>query len=144
MATVCIEVDENQASAILEALDVYTRLCIGQIEVVGGMIRDETIPKHRMPSSNSERQVADHDALSEIDYHLNQAKRILGYPANGSHGVGHPDVAMSGHRAYEVSKVLAKCLAEYRNPAPDFRGVNYDGLLVRYTRDKAPVASIKK
>jgi hypothetical protein len=51
---------------------------------------------------------------------------------------------MAGRRAYEVSRVLDKVLAEYREPNPSFRGVDYDGLRMRYTQDAMPEVVLSK
>ena len=69
-------------------------------------------------------------------------KSSLRFQQNGSNGIGHPHVAPSTHRAWDVRKVLEKALAEHRNPNPTFRGVNYDGLIVRYTQDPEPTVEI--
>lgn len=69
-------------------------------------------------------------------------KNVLGCPSNGSNGIGHLHIDASAHRAYEVSKVLDQALAYHNDPTPKFKGVNYHGLTVRYTKDVAPIAKI--
>lgn len=140
MKKVILTLTPEQAVAVRDALDLYSRICIGQIEEIGQLVRFGTIPM-RNPA-DMPREMADADRCDEIVRLLNDAKAILGYPISGSNGIGHPHVDASGHRAYEVKKVLAKALAEHRDPAPQFRGVDYDGLTVRYTQDPAPVAEV--
>lgn len=69
-------------------------------------------------------------------------KEVLGLHRSSHLGIGHPHMAMSGRRSYEVKKVLAKTLAELRNPNPSFRSVDYDGLGPRYTSDPEPRAVV--
>lgn len=140
MEKVILTLTPEQAVAVRDALDLYSRICIGQIEEIGQLVRFGTIPM-RNPA-DMPREMADADRCDEIVRLLNDAKAILGYPISGSNGIGHPHVDASGHRAYEIKKVLAKALAEHRDPAPQFRGVDYDGLTVRYTQDPAPVAEV--
>lgn len=52
------------------------------------------------------------------------------------------DCGTAGRRyvAQPVAKVLAQAIAMQSNPDPEFRGVDYGGLTVRYTQDPAPSA----
>lgn len=140
MPNITLTLTLDQAIAVREALDAYTRLCIGQLEIVADLVRNGTIPVARL--FNPERQVASaYQRDLEVQL-MDQAKMALGYPVNGSNGIGHPHVHITGHRAYEVEKALAKVIADYRNPT-GFRGVDHDGLTVRYTQDPAPIATLE-
>jgi phosphoribosylamine-glycine ligase len=90
-----------------------------------------------------ERQLAQRECIDALDTAMLHAKFHLGYPSNGSMGIGHPHVHVTAKRAYEVEKVLDKVLSEHKDPSPKFRGVNYDGLIVRYTNDPEPTASVE-
>lgn len=140
MPTVTLSLTIDQATAVRDALDLYSRICIGQIEEIGDLVRTGVVPMRRDPAQP--REMADVDKCEEVVRLLNAAKDVLGYPLNGSNGVGHPHVDPSGHRAYEVKKALAQALAYHRNPNPSFKGVDYDGIGPRYTQDPAPVAEI--
>lgn len=130
----------EQARAVRDALEIHTRLTIGQMDAITGMVRDGTIPLGgRM--GQGERELASLEQIEQVEALVNQIKSILGYPRNGSNGVGNSHVHPSGHRAYEAMKVLAKAIAVEVNPNPGFRGVDYDGLTVRYTQDPAPTAT---
>lgn len=139
---VTLTLTPDQAHAVSTALDVYMRLCLGQLHIVGEMIRDERIPLFNL--SVMDRQRASLEVCDEIDFNLNNVKRALGYQGGRSLGVGHPHLHQTGIRSYEVMKAMDKVLAEHRNPNPVFRGVNYDGLTVRFTTDPAPVVTIQK
>jgi hypothetical protein len=127
----------DQASAVCDGLDAYTRLCIGQLEEVASLVRHGVIPMAQ-PNNGGERVMASVEVCDQIEDLMMQAKALLGYPRNGSHGIGHRHNCLSGLRAYEVQKALSKVVAEQRNPNPEFRGVAYDGLGPRYTTDPAP------
>jgi|GEM_PF-1197778 len=131
-----------QAEALLSALDTYVCLCLGQIEVTAELVNDATLVA--CASDRQARRPADPDVVDAMRELMYQAKTLLGHPRSGNHGVGHRHVHITGHRAYEILKVLQKVVAEQRNPTPTFRGVNYDGLSVRYTTDPVPFAEVVK
>ncbi len=127
-----------QARAVKDALDTYTRLAIGQIDVVTQLVRFGAIP---VGGKQGERQVASVEQIERVEALVNEIKAVLGYSVGGSNGIGHRHVDASGHRAYEAMKALAKAIAIEANPNPGFRGVDYDGITVRYTADPEPVAT---
>lgn len=129
----------DQAAAVCAGLDAYTRLCIGQLEEVANLVQQGVIPVAQR--GEGPRELARAEVCERIEYLMDEAKRQLGFPANGSNGIGHPHTCEAGRRAYEVQKVLAKEVAVARDPNPQFRGVSYDGLGPRYTTDPAPTAT---
>ena len=141
MTKIQIELTLEQGRAVVDALDAYSRLCIGQLEEVAGLVKHGVIPMAR-PYGDGVRQMAPTEVCRELEDLMATAKQLMGYPITGSNGIGHPDVAASGLRAYEIKKVLDKAISEHVNPNPVFRGVNYDGLGPRYTQDPAPVAVV--
>jgi len=60
--------------------------------------------------------------------------------AAARHGIGHAHAGKSVHRTYEIYKVPT--VASHRDPDPQFKLVDCDGLLVRYTNDPEPAATI--
>lgn len=140
-ATVHLTLTLEQAYAVRDALDLFTRLGIGQLEEVAHLIRLGVIPRCQPPAAP--RVTADGESCQRIDDLLHAVKDELGYSRNGSNGIGHAHVSLAAHRSYEVKKALARALALHRDPNPDFRGVDYDGLLVRYTQDLPPLARIE-
>lgn len=139
---VILEVNQSQAQALCCALDIYSRLCIGQIDAIGSLLRREIIPMGNPYPEVGSRHVASNEVCADVDAKLKEVKRVLGYTDNGSNGIGHSEVHPDGHRAYEIYKVLKKALAENCNPHPEFKGVDYDGLTVRYTQDPKPIAKV--
>lgn len=140
MSKVILEITVEQANALVCALDAYSRLCIGQLDAVTELVNDGTIPLRA--NIAADRCLANRHAVDAVREHIDVAKEYLGYSRNGSNGIGHPHVHITGHRAWEMRKVVERVMALHRDPNPSFRGVNYDGLLVRYTQDPAPVARV--
>lgn len=140
-ALVTVQMNIEQAAAVSKALDVYVRLGIGQLDIVKEMVNQGYIPLRA--ENGDPRQVATFDQVDRFTEVMDSAKSILGYPRSGSNGIGHSHVAKEVHRSYEVAKVMDRAIATYRDPNPKFRGVNYDGLIVRYTTDPAPKAFVE-
>jgi len=140
MARVSISITSEQAYAMRDALDLYSRLCIGQLEEIVRLVERGVIPAAQAAGHNRTNATA--EQIAQAAEHLGRCKDALGYPRNGSNGIGHPHVDASAHRAYEIQKVLAQALANHSNPNPQFKGVDYDGLGPRYTLDPEPVATI--
>jgi hypothetical protein len=134
----------DQAAAVNAALDLFVRIGIGQLEEVADLVRGGFVPMANVTDpKNGARETASVEACNAVHEQMLRVKDLLGYPRNGSHGVRHPANHICSMRAYEVEKVLSKVIAEHRDPSPAFRGVNYDGLLVRYTSDPAPEAVLR-
>ena len=131
----------ESARAVIEALDAYTRVSIGQLHIVAEMVSMGKIAK-ASPEGQTERSFANTDELGRVRDLMDSAKAILEYPANGSHGVGHRHNSQECHYAWEACKVLQKAIAEHDNPDPKYRGVHYDGLIVRYTDGPEPAAVV--
>lgn len=140
-AEVTLKMSLGQARAVSMALDFYNRMCLGQLEEITNLIRTDILPVYNANASG-EPEFADVDRTEQVDMLMNQVKRTLGYSPNASMGIGHRHMHVSGLRAYEVAKVVDQAVANYVNPTPRFKGVHYDGLIVRYTQDPEPSAEI--
>lgn len=141
MSKIVIEVTEEQAGAISKALDLYTRIGIGQFDEVAQLVAFGLVPVRN--TDGLPRQIAIPEQCDEIRALMDRAKRVLGFSSGASNGIGNRDNDISVSRAYEVGKVLNKALAEHNNPSPTFRGVHYDGLGPRYTSDPVPVVTLR-
>lgn len=141
MEKVQLTVTVPQAQAMAKALDLFARLSIGQVGMIAEMVSMQEIPMYAQ--NGSPGRDASAEVCDAVRKKVEEVLRILGYSGFGhSLGVGNEHVPVAGHRAYELSRVLEKVLAEHRNPNPEFRGVNYDGLSLRYTNDPVPVALV--
>ena len=138
--TVRLDLTLAQAAAMSLALECYARLGIGQFEEIANLVSMGTVPC--FTKAAGPRQSASLEQAERIGSLAGAIKHELGYPPNGSHGIGHANNHITVKRAWEIRKVVDKVLAEHRDPNPEFRGVNYDGLVVRYTEDSAPLAAI--
>lgn len=137
MTKFTISVDENQARAISQALDFYTRISLGQFEEIERLIRYGKIPSGCRVSAND---INTKIAIAEkVGGYLKEAKAVLGHSYNGSWGIFSEEVPLTAKRCYEIQKVIDKTVAISHNPDPKFRGVNYDGLWTRLTDDPAPI-----
>jgi len=132
------EVSLLQACAIRQATDLFIRIGLGQLTEIVYLLRDGIVrPTEEILSGLGDRVP---DAL--LNRELQLAKAALGHPSNGSYGVGNRNVPLVAHRAYEIHKAIARTLAVHADPNPAFKGVDYDGVMVRYTSDPAPVTVV--
>jgi hypothetical protein len=146
MSKVSIVLEPEQAKAVEKALDVYLRLCIGQFDILTELVRDGIIPDGGFRGVSSgkigPRNPASRETCLDFADHIKSLKSLMGYPSNGSNGIGHPHIHDSARRCYEIVKVLTRSLAIQRDPNPKFCGVNYDGLILRLTSDPEPVVLV--
>jgi len=140
MTTINLAMTTEQAQAVNDALDFYSRICTGQFEEIVALARFGVISQRT--TADSERKLTTPEINERMLAIVNILKEEVGQPQNGSFGIGHPHVHLSGKRAWEARKALAKVLAELRDPNPSFKGVNYDGNLVRYTDDPEPLVTV--
>jgi hypothetical protein len=126
-----------QARAMVEALDIYMRLGLGQVQMVAEMVADGSIP-----IKSGSLKVPEMDVIHNVTALCNEIRRELGFQPGESYSVGNRAVSDKAHRAYEIEKVVKKVLAMHDNPNPTFCGLNYDGLSIRYTDDPAPECAI--
>ena len=131
-----ISVNEKQARQISRALDLYTRLGLGQLEEISWLIRMGEIPFGNSIHVDKENKMT---FIEEIERDLKSAKITLGHSYNGSYGIFSEEVPISSKRSYEIQKVIDKTVAVSNNPNPNFPTVDYDGLWGRLTDDPTPV-----
>lgn len=132
-----ITVDENQAKTISNALDFYTRICLGQFEEIENMIRMKRIPLGPNISVNDVGECI--NVARKVSNYIRDAKMALGHSPNGSWGIFYEKLPIAAKRCYEIQKVIDEAIAYSNDPDPEFRGVDYDGLWTRLTDDPAPI-----
>jgi|GEM_PF-1979872 len=136
MSEVTLKMNVEQAHAIVSLLDLAVRINMCQFGEFEQWARMGII-KHR------DGRELNYDELETLEGTLRYVSSIFGFPSNANFGIGSPHVSKDAHRGYEIKKVLDKALAVHRDPNPTgLRGVNYDGLIVRYTTEPAPTATI--
>jgi len=135
-ACVTLTLNEKQAEVVADALDFHSRLGMCQF----GEISSECIHAGVKGADGNRLGVGECERLREM---CEEMSRLFGFSGSGhAHAIGSQHVPEWAKRAFEVKKVLDKTLAEHRNPSPSFRGVQYDGLIVRYTNDPVPLATV--
>lgn len=100
--TYTLTMSEEQASLLVRALDLYSRIGIGQFEEV------LEVYDHRMRRSLEVRE--------EIRAALKSAKMAAGHPSNGSFGINNQEVADEFRAAYDLQQVVRHRLAYDRRP----------------------------
>ena len=136
MTTVTITCTDTQAECITRALDLYARLGLGQFEEITYLCRTKQIRGINGELTNEQCET--------IGVFCDKIKMELGHSPNGSFGIGNPKLHPMTQRAFEIKKQIDKALTEHRNPSPLYRGVNYDGRIVRYTEDPDITVSISE
>lgn len=139
MTTITLSLNPEQANVVRAALDLYTRLCLGQLERVGDLVRQDVIPVST--EHTHDRRTADLRTCDAVSSLLVEAKRHLKYPPTGSMGISHPHVDLSGRRAYEIAHVLtgAIALSKHHGTSTDDSGGALDP---RFTADPPPHARV--
>lgn len=126
----------EQAHAVKAALDLYMRMGLGQFDELAYLVRCREINHARKELTQIE--------ICEFDDLTRKMRDFMGHDGGASFGVGSKRVSVTAHRCYEAYKVLAQALAVARDPSPTgFKGVDHDGLIVRYTQDPAPTARVE-
>ena len=107
--TYTLTMSEEQAQVVVRALDLYTRIGIGQFEEIFRVY-------------DPKGELRNHSGASGL---MNSIKNIVGHPANGSHGIHHPEVRDEFRAAYDVQQVIRNRIAFDKNPEGGM-GVAFD------------------
>jgi len=92
-----LEIDERQARILNDALDLYSRIGIGQLEEIANNFR----------WFNDPRLKDNWDKLDIARSLLDSIKMLLfKQPPNGSYGIYHPDVPDCYRVAWDIQKVI--------------------------------------
>jgi hypothetical protein len=120
-----LRITDKQASLLVDALDLYSRVLMGQLEEVASLHKW----KHCMgPDFDIER-------IHKLEDSLRGLKTLLGHPPNGSAGIGSREVHDDARKAYDMQQVIryiSSWAGEGKDPEQDERnwnkmsGVNFD------------------
>jgi hypothetical protein len=103
-----IEVNEEQARLMAEALDLYMRVRLGQIEVI-------IDPWRFAKRGDGQEQTANH--LVHAESLIGEAKMVLtGFTPSASFGIGSSDLPDSAKVAQDMRSVIRHRLAWDRSP----------------------------
>lgn len=138
MPKIQLTLEIEQAKAVKSALELLTRVGLGQITYLTELVDSRVIP---VRSESPGRAELHNDKYERIEDAFKEVKDLLGFPQGGSYGIGNRNLDPSIPRAYEVQKVLAKAIHNATGNTSTLT-VDSDGLGPRYTNDPAPVAAI--
>lgn len=119
----------DQARAVMRALELYSRIGIGQFDEIETMVRFGRLVPGPLGFKGSDLEVCDAVGAS-----MRHAKSAMGYGGSGW-SITSDEVPLEARRAWEAYKVLAAVLGE---------GPGRDGLTVRCTDDVPPTAHAEK
>jgi hypothetical protein len=131
-----------QAQALVDALEAYSRLGLGQIRYLAELVHYQEIPTKKCCAESAQEKLRLAEIADRVEVQCQIIQEILGFEKGESHGLGGRCVSTKAMRAYEIKKVVERELAMWVNPHPVLRGTHYDGLTVRYTEDPAPGCSV--
>lgn len=115
------ELSTVQARTLVDALDLFSRIQIGQFEEILNLARMGSIP-HREDRSVSERI----EEIEEAEPLLREVKLLLtGHSPNASFGIFANKTPESAKVAYEIQRAIRHRLAWDRNPEGGL-GVDFD------------------
>ena len=111
---ITIVLSERQAAILVAALDLYSRVHIGQLEEVQNVLREAYWTE------------AGGEKLDHLAHLLEAAKSVLwGFSRGGSFGIHHPKVPDRARQAFDIKQALRNTIARAKNPAGGI-GVSYD------------------
>ena len=150
-ARIVLSMNEDQARANVAALDFFSRITTGQIDVLTQLIEGGDIP---MMSGGQCMRMGDDSWAHKVALVrgiVKELKVVMGHNTSSGNGVGHLGTVIESHRAYELQKVLSKAISDAKDASCGISGgsetsscsVDRDGLFVRYTRDPAPTAKVE-
>lgn len=115
-----LEITEEQAYIISNALDLYSRVLIGQFEEVANVITWNI----RKFKDIDGREISP-DNMNFFKDGIEKCKEVfLNIPRHGSHGIHSPEVDDSARKSYDMHQVVRNKLAwdkKNKDPAKDDR-----------------------
>lgn len=132
-----VTVNERQARVIEQALDLHTRLGLGQVrEVI------DYLPTLRCPERDGDKPIkADREVLIDLCSDITHA---LGFHGFGhSYGVGHPNVPAAAMIAYDLGAVMRNAIHSLRTDADKHYSV-WGNKPLHYGSEPLAVVEVKK
>lgn len=117
--TVQVTMPAATAQVVVDALDLYSRVGLGQLDEITSLARFGLL-------KNAKGESPSDDDLEEAEAHLKQVKRTLfGFEPGASHGIFSPKINSRFKDAWAVLKAIRHRLAWDRNPDGGIQ-VSYD------------------
>lgn len=106
-----INLTDEQAYVLIDALDLYTRVHLGQFEEVANVALEYNICREGDEGDSEPEDFHDlREAIGRLKW------MHCGFPQNGSHGIHNKKVHEHGKMCYDMQKVLRRHLAYKRSP----------------------------
>ena len=130
-----LHLNNTQMQVLVEALDLYSRVLIGQLEEVGGVatiysvnmldniVVEATGGKRYRASKPCKNSFEEHHQFTDEVRLLKQT--LLGIHSNGSYGIFNEMVHDNARVAYDIQQVVRGALAWERTPEGGM-GVSFD------------------
>lgn len=99
---VVLRMDVEQAEIVSRALELYSRLGMGQLEIV-------------LSEELTRWSLLDREKLAAFNEHVNGMKQLLGHASHGSYGIYNVDVPWICREAYDIHQVVRNTIATHKN-----------------------------
>lgn len=130
-----LELTSKQADVLVSALDLYSRILIGQFEEIAHLSLVHNVDM--LPEKMMERHHQFSDELRKLK------ERLLAIPRNGSFGIHSKKVSDLARVAYDIQQVVRNALAWERTPGGGI-GVNFDRPMQTSSQKLPPAKILKK
>lgn len=138
-----LELNKEHSNLLVRALDLYSRVLMGQYEEVENIIRWYSVNKEDFPK----------EGLDKLRDCLIEGKKAMGHPSNGSHGIHSDKIHDDARKCYDIQQVIRHIVAwgeMGKDPNKDERdfkemfGVSFDTPLKSSTDDKYIMPKMEK
>lgn len=148
-----IEINDEQAYVIVEALDLFSRVLIGQSEEVGSVMNKYSVnmldsevlgavgKQYTQHKPDKQAYDAHHDFTDAI---RGLKHSLLGIHTNGSYGIHSVVVHDNARVAYDVQQVLRNHLAWKRHKKGSFGGTMGVSFDKPFQTSKLPLPKIEE
>lgn len=132
MKTIQMEMTLNQANIIVNALDLYSRMYMGQFSSLYSFLRMNEVAGRDLIDRDFHEKM---DAYDEAEVHLKKFAETLGFSYNGSWGILSKEIHNEAREAFDIQQVLrqveswtrkGKELGKDERDWTEMMGVNFD------------------
>ena len=122
----------NQANLIVNALDLYSRMHMGQFSSLYSFLRMNTVVGHDLIDHDSQTKMDEYD---QAEVHLKKFAETLGFSYNSSWGILSKEIHNEAREAFDIQQVLrqaeswtrqGKELGKDEREWTEMMGVNFD------------------
>jgi len=143
-AKLTLTVNMDQAYTLMNAMEMYARLHIGQFDHI-----DTEFAWNGQNCNGEDRHFWENSSVrASLRKHLTEAREII-FPElrvigpNGSHGIYSHKISPSAHNAWDIYQVVRHTLAVHREPNPIGFSTSYNEPMQVSEKNPLPTAIIK-